>query len=382
MRGKAGRFNFALFLAVVLLLGTLSLTAFLWSIFIDCRVSAPTEKSVPIMSLRDIPTDGKFTPNVAPLTYPESINAQIMGIISGLGIQTYDLGLVGYWEPDSPFNEAKRGREVVLIGISSGKYQGTLIITTPKGPIIATPQMLYTPDPPMWEENYALITQRYSEWKTQLEKNSKLVSDESFKFPDKDGLLAWEFGGKTCVLSKDGLSFFDVTIEDTEKFLSKQNHIPFAPPALHLAITVGLLSLFALALFIKGIQDIGIASIFCAACLGAIGGASLFLQQYIPGTLLPLASVLSVGIVWTIPIIAISSAFALDLSLGWFWLIYSILASGVVLQWIFPPDYVWFPIEGIIFILMLIVFISMAIKPKMPIKKELFPQTPGQNGIA
>ncbi|HOU08945.1 MAG TPA: hypothetical protein PK835_07960, partial [Caldisericia bacterium] len=102
MRGKAGKFNFTLFLAVVLLLGTLSLTTFLWSIFIDCRVSAPTEKSVPIMSLRDIPTDGKSTPNVAPLTYPESINAQIMGIISGLGIQTYDLGLVGYWEPDSP----------------------------------------------------------------------------------------------------------------------------------------------------------------------------------------------------------------------------------------------------------------------------------------
>ncbi|NMD14249.1 MAG: hypothetical protein GYA78_02695, partial [Caldisericales bacterium] len=47
MRGKAGRFNFAIFLAVVLLLGTLSLTTFLWSIFIDCRVSAPTEKSVP-----------------------------------------------------------------------------------------------------------------------------------------------------------------------------------------------------------------------------------------------------------------------------------------------------------------------------------------------
>ncbi|MCE5177058.1 MAG: hypothetical protein ABFD23_05560 [Caldisericales bacterium] len=382
MRGKAGKFSFAIFLAWVLFIGALSLTAFFWYKSLSYRINIPTEKSAPIMSLRDIPIDGKSTPNVAPLTYPESINAQIMGIISGLGIQTYDLGLVGYWEPDSPFNEAKRGREVVLIGISSGKYQGTLIITTPKGPIIATPQMLYTPDPPMWEENYALITQRYSEWKTQLEKNSKLVSDESFKFPDKDGLLAWEFGGKTCVLSKDGLSFFDATIEDTGKFLSKQNHIPFAPPALHLAITVGLLSLFALALFIKGIQDIGIASIFCAACLGAIGGASLFLQQYVPGTLLPLASVLSVGIVWTIPIIAISSAFALDLSLGWFWLVYSILSSGVVLQWIFPPDYVWFPIEGIIFILMLIVFISMAIKPKMPIKKELFPQTPEQNGVA
>jgi len=382
MRGKAGKFSFAIFLAWVLFIGALSLTAFFWYKSLSYRINIPTEKSAPIMSLRDIPIDGKSTPNVAPLTYPESINAQIMGIISGLGIQTYDLGLVGYWEPDSPFNEAKRGREVVLIGISSGKYQGTLIITTPKGPIIATPQMLYTPDPPMWEENYALITQRYSEWKAQLEKNSKLVSDESFKFLDKDDLLVWEFGGTTCVLSKNGLSSFDATIENTEKFLSKQNYIPFSQSPLHKLITGFLLIMFALALLIKRNNDISIASSFCVVCLGAIGGASIFFQQYIPGSLVPIASILSLGIVWTLPIIAASFAYAYDLALGWSWLFYSILASGVVLQWIFPPDYVWYPIDGIIFILTLITFISVAKKPKMPIKKELFPQTPGQNGIA
>ncbi|NLI40331.1 MAG: hypothetical protein GX421_03970 [Caldisericales bacterium] len=382
MRGKAGKFSFALFLSIILLLGSLSVTVFLWSIFIDDRVGVPAEKNIPTMSLRDIPADGKSTPNIAPLTYPESINAQIMGIISGLDIQTYDLGLVGYWEPDSPYNDAKRGREVVIIGVSSGDYQGTLIITTPKGPIIATPHTLYAPDPPMWEENYALIIQRYTEWKSQLDKNSRLVSDESFKFPDSEGLLAWEFGGYTYVLSNVGLSSFNAPVEDTVRFLSKQNHVPFTPPSLHLAITTGLLSLLALALFIKGIQDIGIASVFCAACLGAVGGASLFLQQYVPGSLLPVASILSIGIMWTLPTIAVSSAFALDLTLGWFWLFYSVLASGIVLQWIFQPDYVWLPIEGIILALVLVVFISMAIRPKMPAKKELFPQTPEQNGVA
>ncbi|HPM44726.1 MAG TPA: hypothetical protein PLR77_04950, partial [Caldisericia bacterium] len=74
MRGKAGKFSFAIFLAWVLFIGALSLTAFFWYKSLSYRINIPTEKSAPIMSLRDIPIDGKSTPNVAPLTYPESIN--------------------------------------------------------------------------------------------------------------------------------------------------------------------------------------------------------------------------------------------------------------------------------------------------------------------
>lgn len=146
------------------------------------EVSKPEGQALPNKALRDLQKSDKASVSVVSLQIPPAIAPQVYSLAAGVGAGEKDIGFILYWDPGVYENADKLGREVAAIGISGGDYQGTVILQSPKGAVVASPRGLFTPDPPLWQGNFSMAYDVVKEAFDALEsRKSRLTTDESFK---------------------------------------------------------------------------------------------------------------------------------------------------------------------------------------------------------
>lgn len=146
------------------------------------EVSKSEGQALPNKALRDLQKSDKASVSVVSLQIPPAIAPQVYSLAAGVGAGEKDIGFILYWDPGVYENADKLGREVAAIGISGGDYQGTVILQSPKGAVVASPKGLFTPDPPLWQGNFSMAYDVVKEAFDALEsRKSRLTTDESFK---------------------------------------------------------------------------------------------------------------------------------------------------------------------------------------------------------
>lgn len=399
--------------AIIVCALAIAATAFAAYRLIGFEVSKPDRQALASKALRDLQKSDKVSVSVVSLQIPPSIAPQVYSLATGIGAGEKDIGFILFWDPNIYENADKLGREVVAVGISGGDYQGTVILQSPKGAVVASPKGLYTPDPPYWQANFATTYEIVNEAYEALDsKKARLISDESFKMDfqrlsmnndelyhsgnkrinfatvsgywkrknieepsldvtmitqifnktgenaeskiklgdfaynySKDKIMLWGYGNKTYELSSQGLAKYDAHIDSVTKTVYASPMLPFAPPLLHLAILFGIFLVLLLVFVLGKYHDFALSSFSAFLAIVLAGGASLFLDGRIAPEIVPLASLIGAGIVWTVPVLFSSISFGLDLATGWYWLFFALLAAANVASKILPPLWIWVGLE-------------------------------------
>ncbi len=384
----------ALTLAILLTVIALCASGYCIYALLNHEFSRPQAVKLPLQSVRDVPKGQITSSNPAPIDIPDELMPQVMGLLSGVKVSPSDLGFVAYFPPDP--TSSMKGREVVAVGISTGSYGGSVILPSPKGAVVAMPNALFVPDPQSWPSDYPLISQKMIEFlNTQLKleegtvaqggglsiySGNQLATDESFGIGLSNTTFLYSYNGRTYSVDETGLKTYNADIEKLIMATSDAWGVPFAPPILNLAILAGIFILAFIILIFRSSHDLAVASLAAIIALAAVGGATLIAPFLFPTNTLFLAAVLGAGLLWSFAIIGISAAFGLDLTLGWFWLVYSLLSSGLVLQSIFPAKWVWAGFEiasGLIVIGLLLSMLAKRPNRRMPSKGEINLTEPG-----
>lgn len=405
--------KFWLVCAIIVCALALAATAYAGFRLVGFEVAKPKRQMLPDKALRDLQKSDKASISVVSMQIPPAIAPQVYSLAAGIGAGEKDVGFILFWDPEVYDNADKLGREVTAIGISGGDYQGTMILQSPKGAVVASPKGLFTPDPPLWWNNFGLSYEMLKEAFDNLESGkTKLITDESFKIDfkenvsadvlnskwtqvgyDRDGnkqngatsipavfnragmsreeakkldtvlnefnaneVFLWGYGNKTYEFSSAGLARYDAHIDSVIKNVYVSPILPFAPPLLHLAI---LLCIFALLLvmFVLGrYHDFALSSFSAFLAIILAGGASLLLDGRIAPEIVPLASLIGAGIVWTVPVLFLSISYGLDLATGWYWLFFALLSASSIMSIILPAKWVWLGLEILLGILILFMF--------------------------
>jgi len=393
--------------AIIVCALAITATAYAGFRLVGFEVAKPERQMLPGKALRDLQKSETASISVASLQIPQSIAPQVYSLAAGVGAGEKDIGFILFWDPEVYENADKLGREVAAIGISGGDFQGTMILQSPKGAVVASPKGLFTPDPPLWYGNFSMAYDIVKEAFDALEsRKSILTTDESFKmdfrkritinhdkesgidvtmiatvfnktgakpekkiFPgstiqynENNTVILWGYGNKTYELSFDGLVKYDAHIDNVTKTIYASPMLPFAPPIHHLAILCGIFAVLMLVFMLGKNHDFALSSISSFLAIVLAGGASLFLDGRIAPEIVPLVCLIGAGIVWTVPVLLFSISFGLDLATGWYWLFFALLSAASIVSKIFSAKWTWISLEILLGIITLAIIAFLVTK--------------------
>jgi hypothetical protein len=287
--------------------------------------------------------------------FPADLLPEIFYISAGTKIPRADFGFAIYINQKySDFVKPK----LLALGITNGIHNGGMIFKTSNNLTIVSPLGMFSRDLIGWQScDYSNLMKFMKRWQ---EDNGLIAGDtkgfEFIHFDPATDIFSWEHMGSKFEASSQRLEHTPSL--DPLATITHKPIIPTLPPVLFLAIAALLLIIASILLWKIGSFDMSIALFATIPALVLIGGLSIFFTPYIPSSIIPLASFLCGGLLWTIPIFFIWGSLELDKAVGFFWVTLVILYLVTIANFLFP--FVWL---GMICLLTITVIILAVMVP-------------------
>lgn len=274
---------------------------------------------------------------------PRSLLPELLSCSAGTGIPVKHFGFIMY--TDYP--------KLLAVGVSSGLHEGAFILTTDYNTAVMSPAGLFIKEEIAWNRrDYPNLLRFLRSDEAKIAIINKDCFFESLNF-DIDGNITWETSKYSMSYSTGSLT--SEPKADLMTRLQGSSIIPTMPPLLYLGITILLLLIGAILLWKMKSYDMSIACFALIPAIAMVGGMSIYLIMYgfyIPSTLLPMASFLLTGLLWSIPLVLLWVSLGTEKALGLFWLSFGLLFAVTILNLLFP--YIWLGTVGVLTILVIV----------------------------
>ncbi len=353
---KSSRVNGFLVIAIVLTVLLLAGVVFCGIHIVSEKMLSVRPKTFGISELSSMPKDG-LSGSFSKVFQEKEFLPEFYMISKGTSISPFSFGFYIHFDVKT---SNKTTDKLLAVGIDRGIHKGGLILVTTNNIAVVSPHGFFALNPDSWVKNDYLNLYYYLENWAEGDGNISGDRENLTDFSINDKTVSWTYHDNNFTINRKNLTFNrNYTLYS---LITESEFIPTLPPFLFLGLIILFLILAGIFLWKIGNYDLSLACFYSIAAIVGVGGISLFIYAYLPISIVPLASFLSGGILFSIPIIMLWAALSLDKTLGYFWLIIGVITATSIGNQLF--EYIWPIVIGIVFLTVIVLAICVPTKNK------------------